>query len=447
MGYLSTEDARVGLNSKTKTTRRERTTRSTASLFAWTRVDQRERGRDTHRDRLDMPLASSRALLDGVDESTALLDGGCWQSDKADGARGGRLFANRRRPLSLCAMVIGAVSLLAVSATTWAPIRYVGDRTMRRGRGRPHESRHGSRRGRGLPRESWHKLPPHCDGVDMNTAAPVSDDVRAMLSNATYVAGFWRLRRPSHHSAGEYLWGIRETACKYGNAAVNTLFVEDGVDMCDMVTHWYEVGRNVTSVHAPLGKGNVHCEVRTMRDFPLTLTQCRKAHVPVWVNKIPIFGEIVEKVHNGEISSKMRASKYFWVDADIGRLPGVIDQEFNQSYGDRDEDKEDKFWTKCYEPALPAPRRMMQQCRWLHHEVVANIFGGSAESIINYSRGYVQYVNLHVPTRENGQRPAEVSCPCPTEEQLMTTMSRDPKFEDLYASKSCARNWRRHVRG
>jgi len=89
----------------------------------------------------------------------------------------------------------------------------------------------------------------------------------------------------------------------------------------------------------------------------------------------------------------------------------------------------------------------MQQCRWLHHEVVANIFGGSAESIINYSRGYVQYVNLHVPTRENGQRPAEVSCPCPTEEELMTTMSRDPKFEDLHASKSCARNWRRHVRG
>ena len=373
-----------------------------------------------------MPLASSRALLDGGDERTALVRGvdGCCESEKAGGARGGTLFANRRRPLSLIAMVIGTVSLLAVSTTTWALMR-----------------RHHARR------DPWHRLPLHCDGVDMNTAASVSDDVRAMLSNATYVAGFWRLQHPSHHKVAEYARGIRDTACKYGNAAVNTLFVEDSVAMCDMVTRWYRVGRKVTSVHAPLGKGNVHCEVRTMQDFPLTLTQCQKAHVPVWVNKIPIFGEIVQKVHNGEISSEMRASKYFGVDADIGRIPGVIDQEFHQTYGERGEDDEDKFWTKCYEPALPAPRRARRQCRWLHHEVVANIFGGSAESIINYTNGYIRYVNLHVPTRENGQRPAEVSCACPTEEELMTTMSRDPQFEHLYGSKSCARNWRKHVRG
>ena len=115
---------------------------------------------------------------------------------------------------------------------------------------------------------------------------------------------------------------------------------------------------------------------------------------------------------------------------------------------ERGEDEEDKFWTKCYEPALPAPRRTPLGCGWLRHEVVANIFGGSAESIINYSKGYIRYVNLHVPTAQNGERPAAaVSCPCPTEEELMTTMSRDPKFEHLYGSKSCARHWRRRTRG
>jgi len=369
-----------------------------------------------------MPLASSRAPLDGADEFSFLVTP---VAERADGARGRSFFARHRRALSLSAMVVVSFSLLAVSTTTW---------TLTQRNSRRHES--------------WHLLPSHCDGVNLDADAPVTDDVRDLISNATYVAGFWRLRHPSHHTVGEYARGLRETACKYGNRKVNVVFIEDAPDTCRMLMRWYRAGRDATSVHEPLGKGHVHCEVRTTKDFPLTMTQCRKAHVPVWVNKIPLFGEIVEKVHRGEISSKMRASKYFWVDADIGRIPGVIDQEFHQTYGQRGEDEEDKFWTKCYEPALPAPRRTPLGCGWLRHEVVANIFGGSAESIINYSKGYIRYVNLHVPTAQNGERPAAaVSCPCPTEEELMTTMSRDPKFEHLYGSKSCARRWRRRTRG
>ena len=114
-----------------------------------------------------MPLASSRAPLDGADESSFLVTP---VTEKADGARGRSFFARHRRELSLSAMVVVSFSLLAVSTTTW---------TLTQRNSRRHES--------------WHLLPSHCDGVNLDADAPVTDDVRDLISNATYVAGFWRL--------------------------------------------------------------------------------------------------------------------------------------------------------------------------------------------------------------------------------------------------------------
>ena len=201
---------------------------------------------------------------------------------------------------------------------------------------------------------------------------------------------------------------------------MNVVFVQDTLQMCETVVGWYDYGRNSTNKLQMLGLARRHCHVEPLTEIPVAATQCRgrAAHVDIWLNKVPVFGEVVAKVESGEITSEMNLRRYFE----------------GASNGGKGVEGEGKFWTTCYNVAQQAP-----QCAWMGHEVIANMFGGSASSIAEYTAGYMAYVNLHVPTQANRGDPLQRRCACPHEEHVMTGMAGDPAFSHLYGPNSCAR--------
>ena len=358
----------------------------------------------------------SRSLL--RDETSD--DAGCWGT--------GTTFENGARPrrayLTLSSLVIGLVSVCVVSTTTWSLAR----------RHRVHARRRGG---------AWPSLPHHCDDIDYELDLQLADAMRSKLAESTFVGGFWRLRK-AQHSSWEYATKLRNTVCKLGSRGVNVVFVEDSPEMCEFINGWYDFGRNSTSELQALGHGRKYCHVMSLTEMPVTATQCRGriSHAGVWLNKVPVFGEVVAKVESGEIASEMKSSRYFWLDGDIDFVPKAIGEQVRERYfegasnGGKGVEGEGKFWAWCYDPAIVTNNR---QCPWMGREVNANMFGGSASAIAEYAAGYMTYVNLHVPTRANRGRPPQQHCACPYEEHVMTGMASDPAFSHLYGPNSCAR--------
>jgi hypothetical protein len=286
----------------------------------------------------------------------------------------------------------------------------------------------------------WPALPQHCDGVNYGAEVAVTDAMRSKLAGSTFVSGFWRLRK-SHHSSWDYATRLRNTACQFGSQGVNVVFVQDSPQMCETVVGWYDYGRNSTNKLQMLGLARRYCHVEPLTEIPVAATQCRGRAAPegIWLNKVPVFGEVVAKVESGEITSEMKSSRYFWLDGDIDIVSTVVGEVLRRyfegaSNGGKGVEGEGKFWTTCYNVAQQAP-----QCAWMGHEVIANMFGGSASSIAEYTAGYTAYVNLHVPTQANRGDPLQRRCACPHEEHVMTGMAGDPAFSHLYGPNSCAR--------
>ena len=85
---------------------------------------------------------------------------------------------------------------------------------------------------------------------------------------------------------------------------------------------------------------------------------------------------------------------------------------------------------------LPASNGF-RKCKWMRHEVISNIFGGSASALSRFRNAWIGYLNATVPTNANmGTPTAEKTCNCPSEELLFTTMAND------HASDAGSR-WRR----
>ena len=183
-----------------------------------------------------------------------------------------------------------------------------------------------------------------------------------------------------------------------------------------------------------------------MSAFPIVMTKCPTTHSKIWLNKVPILSEIVSKVESGAITSEMKGTHYFWLDADVDYMAELIEAPLKKKYfGEQGEEAEGKWWTKCYNGTelMPSPVPVYPKCPWLHLEVMADVFGGPAHEVMECAEAYRTYIDTHFPTKRNRSRPrSSQTCGCAREKHVITTMSRDPKYQHLYSANSSARNWR-----
>ena len=291
-----------------------------------------------------------------------------------------------------------------------------------------------------------------CDGVlgdefaaYANDNATLSETARWKVSKTngqTYVNGFWRLAE-SHHPPEAYLPRVRVTACQLGAFGMNVVFVRDDQRMCDWTMALYEEGAKSRGKYQ-YGGGAAECVVH--KAMPIRPTQC-SSHERIWHNKLPVVAEVAKRIESGELSPRLRAEHYFWLDGDLlavngerGGSPGLGSVFHIVSRVLREQDQ-DKSMVRCYRH--DAVVGSIGACPWMRREVLANVFGGSARAVEELHRKYRQYIDEHVPTVSNGGHPTgRLHCPCPTEEAILTTMANDKAYADLFTQASCAHDLR-----
>ena len=302
----------------------------------------------------------------------------------------------------------------------------------------------------------------------------LTDEERAKLeqpNGQTYISGFWRLP-VSHHPPSWYLPNLQATACQLGAFAMNVVFVRDSQQMCDYSMALYKEGSKERGKYQ-FGGGNAACIVND--GLEIRPTSC-SAHSRIWYNKMTIVADVVKRIQNGGISSNLQSKHYFWLDGDIFSGKANRFPRFRTVLSMLDEEDQDKMMLACYlqdmgnydrkehryrsfpqfwdyartklgsasqEPRLGLVSSVVPGCTWMRHEVIANIFGGSARVIGEFSEKYKQYIDEHVPTVSNHKRPTSgQKCACPSEEQILTTMANDNTYESLFTKRSCAHRLR-----
>lgn len=294
----------------------------------------------------------------------------------------------------------------------------------------------------------------------------MSESERALLRNVTYVSGFWRLKE-SHREPLAYLKGLRDTPCETGGFGMNVVFVQDSSKMCNYVMRLYHRGLQ-DGGKFKFGRGAATCLVMSPNEFEdVTPAGCEDDQFElhkIWYNKVGLTQRIAQKIEDGELSGDFKASHYFWLDGDIARgvvgAVGRFPRFAPVLRAIRQEGKEDKMMVQCYASehksdwsyanvgssfggsanlGLPASNGF-RKCKWMRHEVISNIFGGSASALSRFRNAWIGYLNATVPTNANmGTPTAEKTCNCPSEELLFTTMANDDAYRDAFPVATCAR--------
>ena len=343
-----------------------------------------------------------------------------------DGEDGGRTSGSRTRAIVVSALAIGAAAMLRTAA--------------RRGDALENS--------RVWPRAKYEVS---CDGLGEvfsmhgRDTTNLNETERVKLSHdaLTYVNGFWRLPS-SHHPSHEYLPRLRATPCQLGAFGMNVVFVRDDQHMCDWTMALYAEGTKVRGKYQ-YGTGTAECVVEEY--LPIRPTRCAR-HERIWYNKVPVVAEIVKRIESGNLSSSLRSKHYFWLDGDI--LGVTTRNQFGEHFltvsNLLNEQDQDKFMVPCYVKHGPhggIVSPIDRTCRWMRHEVIANIFGGSARAVAEFDRKYRQYIDEHVPTASNGGKPtSQRHCSCPSEELILTTMANDKAYADLFTQSTCAHHLR-----
>jgi hypothetical protein len=223
----------------------------------------------------------------------------------------------------------------------------------------------------------------------------------------------------------------------------------------------------------------------------------------VWINKVPLVNEMANEIEGSESFKDLRSKRYFWLDADIGLLqcPDHTAYSFCMSIGAPEyyrervgfppfkwlhetlhrEASEDKMMLNCYRnefqgsvaanattnaedtdvdddnddddsyldspvvgkdvAALAKPRPAFGTCDDIHRiSVIANMFGGSKRAINEYTKGYMHFIDYHIPNTANMGSPQKpIECSCPSEENIMSTMAIYDHYRKLTSDASCAR--------
>lgn len=139
--------------------------------------------------------------------------------------------------------------------------------------------------------------------------------------------------------------------------------------------------------------------------------------------------------YKGSIAEKAAAAAHADTDVD------------DTGDGDGGDDADDDSYDDAPRAALGELRPAEGNCDDIHRiSVIANIFGGSKRAINDYTKGYMRFVNSHIPTSENMGSPARpIECSCPSEENVMSSMAIYDSYRTLTSDVSCSRDVHGHI--
>ena len=198
------------------------------------------------------------------------------------------------------------------------------------------------------------------------------------------------------------------------------------------------------------GGGAAECVVH--KAMPIRPTQC-SSHERIWHNKLPVVAEVAKRIESGELSPRLRAEHYFWLDGDLLAVNGERGGSPRLRVGV-------PYCVACAQGTGPGqvdgtvlPARCGRGGRSaLALGCVAKSSPTSSEvppgAVEELHRKYRQYIDEHVPTVSNGGHPTgRLHCPCPTEEAILTTMANDKAYADLFTQGVVRARSQRAVQG
>ena len=280
--------------------------------------------------------------------------------------------------------------------------------------------------------EDWQNIAPECNraalaarlaglaGRDAGGARGTS----ARELDVTFVNGLWFIPGPpgaEHHPREWYERASGTTACVMGALGARSAFARGTREECENVVAMYRSGANFNDMNVPgsyrmygaRSVDKVTCVVKPVDELPLR-PECGDAPYRVaWLNKVPVLREVAETMDRGGGYENVRSSNYFWLDADMA-APGDAHWQWD-SFNTAEQmtrnlaAAETGISPACYHGSWNFSRPILGACDNVG-DIVANVFGGSLDSVRYFDQKYRDFVRRWAPT-------------CPREEWVFAKMA------------------------
>jgi len=332
-----------------------------------------------------------------VDERARLLTEADGVGGGGDDARGGR-------------RALGARAVIAVTMMVMMMGGMIRART---------------REGVGTGRDS-RKIAPECNRAALaarlagrDAAGERGMSVREL--DVTFVNGLWLVTDAQHHPREWYESASGTTACVMGALGARSAFARGTREECEDVVAMYRSGANFNDMNVPgsyrmygaRSVDKVTCVVKPVDELPLR-PECGDApYRRAWLNKVPVLREVAETIDRGGRYENVRSSNYFWLDADMA-APGNAHWQWD-SFNTAEQmtrhlaAAETGISPTCYHGSWNFSRPILGACDNVG-DIVANVFGGSLDSVRYFDQKYRDFVRQSAPT-------------CPREEWIFAKMA------------------------
>ena len=287
-----------------------------------------------------------------------------------------------------------------------------------------------TRRGGGTGREDRRQIAPECDRATLAArlagwdAAGERGTSAARELDVTFVNGLWFIPGPpgaEHHPREWYERASGTTAWFMGALGARSAFARGTREECENVAAMYRGGANFNDTNVPgsyrmygaRSVDKVTCVVKPVDELPLR-PECGDAPYRVaWLNKVPVLREVAETMDRGGGYENVRSSNYFWLDADMA-APGDAHWQWD-SFNTAEQmtrnlaAAETGISPACYHGSWNFSRPILGACDNVG-DILANVFGGSLDSVRYFDQKYRDFVRRWAPT-------------CPREEWVFAKMA------------------------
>ena len=218
--------------------------------------------------------------------------------------------------------------------------------------------------------------------------------------------GLWFIPGPpgaEHHPREWYERASGTTACVMGALGARSAFARGTREECENVVAMYRRGANFNDMNVPgsyrmygaRSVDKVTCVVKPVDELPLR-PECGDAPYRVaWLNKVPVLREVAETMDRGGGYENVRSSNYFWLDADMA-APGDAHWQWD-SFNTAEQmtrnlaAAETGISPACYHGSWNFSRPILGACDNVG-DIVANVFGGSLDSVRYFDQKYRDFV-------------------------------------------------------
>ena len=285
-----------------------------------------------------------------------------------------------------------------------------------------------TRRGGGTGRGDRRQIAPECDRAALAArlagwdAAGERGTSAARELDVTFVNGLWFIPGPpgaEHHPREWYERASGTTAWVMGALGARSAFARGTREECENVAAMYRGGANFNDTNVPgsyrmygaRSVDKVTCVVKPVDELPLR-PECGDAPYRVaWLNKVPVLREVAETMDRGGGYENVRSSNYFWLDADMAAPGDGQWDSFNtaEQMTRNLAAAETGISPACYHGSWNFSRPILGACDNVG-DIVANVFGGSLDSVRYFDQKYRDFVRRWAPT-------------CPREEWVFAKMA------------------------